>query len=708
MIQILPSTDSIRNFFRTAASQPHLAGSHADKIQADWIQSKWDEFGIPNTTIETYYPWLNTPKYRRLAIIEGPAELLYEAKLQEDPIPEDPSTIHPDETPTFHGYSADGNVTGPVVYVNYGRVTDFQFLAARGVNFTGTIALMRHGQTARGLKVRTAEEFGCIGAVLYSDPMEDGPYNKVTEHGEPAEPYPKGPWRSSTSVERGTVQYTSLFPGDMLTPGYAATENATRLDPAEAYGMPRIPSLPISWSDALPLFMATEGLGVKGEIDWLGGLCQVNYYSGPSSSLVNLVNLNDYQIKPVWNVIGRIEGSTDPHRAIILGTHRDAFGFGGADAASGTAVLIELSRVLGLMLERGWQPRRTLILASWDGQGYGSIGSTEWVEDHKDWLDDEAVAYVNLDQAVTGPHFSAKASPLLSNLLYDVASELIDPKTSQPLLDAWKEHREKSLEPESPPVDVALIDALGGGSDYMAFYDHLGITSMSMRFEGPYGVYHSIYDSIYWMEHFGDPTYEYHQLMVKLWGLVALRLTDSTILPFSPLAYATDLLTQVTNLAEDQGCATLPDLSAAVNALYETTLAFDHKLKKLARKLDKHDLAILKHKKKHKKLLKKLVRANERLGQFERAFVDPAGLPGREWFKHIVYAPSLLTGIDAEVFPTITEAINQGASPSFTREMEERAANLVESARRLLKGKTDRLVGEDPEDDDEDDPEGEI
>lgn len=221
------------------------------------------------------------------------------------------------------GYSADGNVTGSVVYVNYGRLTDFQFLAARGVNFTGTVALMRHGVIARGLKVRTAEEFGCVAALLYSDPMGDGPFNKMTEDGTPAKSYPEGPWRSSSSVERGTVHYLSILPGDMLTPGYAATENATRLDPSDTYAMPRIPSLPISWSDALPLFFAMEGLGVKGEIDWLGGLCEVNYYSGPSVAQVNVVNFNNYEIKPVWNVIGRIEGAVDPHRAIILGKYID-------------------------------------------------------------------------------------------------------------------------------------------------------------------------------------------------------------------------------------------------------------------------------------------------------------------------------------------------------------------------------------------------
>ncbi|KAI7851318.1 hypothetical protein BDC45DRAFT_516272, partial [Circinella umbellata] len=714
-IKRIPSSDSIREFFHYYASEPHLAGSHADKRQADWTRDKFEEFGISNATIETYYPWLNVPKTRRLAIVSGPEEFLYEAKLEEDPVPNDPSTSHPNAIPTFHGYSADGNVTGSVVYVNYGRLNDFQFLAARGVNFTGTIALMRHGVIARGLKVRSAEKFGCIGALLYSDPMEDGPFNKESDDGEPSESYPDGPWRSPSSVERGTVQYMSILPGDMLTPGYAATENATRLDPEEAYGMPKIPSLPISWSDALPLFQAMEGLGLKGEIDWLGGLCEVNYYSGPSVAQVNLVNINDYKVKPVWNVIGKIEGAAEPHRAVIIGTHRDAWGFGGAESSSGSAVLLELARTFGLLLERGWQPRRTIILASWDGQGYGSIGSTEWVEDNKSWLDDEAVVYINVDQAVTGPHFAAQSTPLLNQLIFDVTKEVWDPRTSMSVYDAWKQDREtmavvdtqkkkhkkhhEDEEPITAPL-VKMIDPLGGGSDYMAFFDHLGIASMSISFNGDYGVYHSNYDSIYWMEHFGDPTYEYHQNMVRIWGLLALRLSSDTLLPMSPLDYSRELSIRVATMADDQGCATLPELSAAVNALHETTINFNHKLLQLQKKLQKHELDIFKHKKKHKKIMKKVVKYNERLAQFERGFIDPVGLPGREWFKHIVYAPGLWTGYQAEMFPSIVEAIDQGASPRFTREMEERAARFIESARSLLKGKHERLVGDDGDDHD--------
>lgn len=588
--------------------------------------------------------------------------------------------------------SADGNVTAPVVYVNYGRLHDFQFLAARGVNFTGTIALMRQGKTSSGAKVRIAETYGCVGALLYTDPMEDGPYNKAND-----DAYPHGPWRSASSVKRDTVAFDAILPGDPLTPGYAATENVTRLLPNETYSLPTIPSLPLSWSDALPLFRAMEGLGVKADVDWLGGMSEVNYYSGPSVAVVNLVNHNEYKVKPIWNVLAQIRGSTEPSRAVILGTHRDAFAYGGASSASGSAVLLELARILGMLMDQGWKPRRTLVLASWDGQEFGNIGSTEWVEDHKSWLEAEAVAYINVDHAVTGPHFSAQASPMLHELLYAVTSDLIDPRTSLSLFDAWKMHRDTSN------LSGNMIDPLGGGADHVAFFEHVGVTSLSMQFVGPYGVDNSIYDSVHWMEKFGDPTFEYHQLMTRVWGLLALRLVDDVLLPFSPSIYANELQQRVAALADEQGCATLPELSAAVQSLYDTAMKLDHKLHKLEKKLHKNHMVLMNKKhKKHKKLLKKVAKANERLAQFEKSFIDPMGLPGREWFKHIVYAPGLWTGAQPVVFPSITEALESGANPNFTREMEERTAQVLEGARSLLKGKHAKLVDDSHEDKDED------
>ncbi|KAI9321685.1 hypothetical protein BX666DRAFT_1850197 [Dichotomocladium elegans] len=678
LIKALPSSEHIRSFFHTYASVTHLAGTANDKAQAEWTRDKMIEFGIHDTVIETYYPLINYPIERRLAIVEGPSDLLYEAKLEETPIKETPlpydegNNENQPALPTFHAYSSNGNVTGPVVYVSYGRYADFQSLQAQGLNFTGTIALMRNGHGSLGLKIKAAEIHGCIGALLYSDPQDDGPVNKETDAGEPAEAYPNGPWRPATSVERGTVHLMNTLAGDPLTPGYAATVNATRIPMNESEALPQIPSLPISWSDAAPLLKATENHGIP--TDESG----VTYYSGPSKALVNLVNINEYTVTPIWNVIGRIPGAEEPERVVLIGNHRDAWGYGASDPSSGSAVMLELTRVLGVMLEQGWRPRRTILIASWDANEYGNIGSTEWVEDNREWLADVAVAYINVDSAVSGPHFRAKGSPLLHELMMDVADSVIDPSTSQSVLQAWEQHT----------ADEDLIGLVDTASDYVAFQHFVGIPSLSLNFYGDaYGVHHSHYDTIHWMEHFGDPTYEYHRTMVKMWGLVTLRLSSEWLLPMRPLRYANELVRHATHLADIQGCLALPDLSAAVSALQDKAVRFEQKLKKYQHKIDTK-------KRYSNKLKRHVLESNERLAQFERAFIDPEGLPGRTWYKHVVFAPGLWDSQHVQVFPAVFEAL-QGNSPAYTRATEERVATFVHSALSVLRGQYDDFLDDD-------------
>ncbi|KAI9494175.1 hypothetical protein BDB00DRAFT_762385 [Zychaea mexicana] len=688
LLKGLPSSQYIREYFHHYASVTHLAGSANDQAQAVWTRDKFIEFGIEDTQIETYYPLMNYPIKRRLAIVDGPQELLYEAKLQETPVAED-ATQRDGRIPTFHAYSADGNVTGHVVYVHYGRLEDFNFLSSQGLNFTDTIALIRNGMVSRGLKIRAAEMFGCSGVLLYSDPSDDGPANKETDDGVPALAYPNGPWRSASSVERGTVHYLSVYPGDPLTPGYAATENATRLEMEQARALPRIPSLPISWSDAKPLLKATETFGLRSEQSgWQGGLVGVNYYSGPSEAKVNMVNLNEYKIAPIWNVVGRIQGSEEPNRAIIIGNHRDAWGYGAADPSSGSAVMLELVRVLGIMLEQGWQPRRTIIVASWDAEEFGTVGSTEWVEDHKDWLSEEAVAYINVDTAVTGPNFDAQSSPLLMQLLYEITDEVIDPHTSKTVFEAWKaRHQKETAGKGMEPDELAfpMAKPLGAGSDFVAFQDHVGISSLNLKFKGDYGVSHSNYDSIYWMENFGDPTFEYHRTMVRIWGLLVMRLSTDWLLPMHPLDYSNEIARYSAHISNLQGCLALPELSAAVAALQDRCIKLEKKLRKYQHKIDKG---------KHNKKLRKHVRkSNEHLTQMERAFIDPQGLPGREWYRHIIYAPAMWNGYDVQVFPAIHEAMHM-KNPATIREMEERAAVVVNNALNVLNGHYDDFVEE--------------
>ncbi|KAF7725324.1 hypothetical protein EC973_009663 [Apophysomyces ossiformis] len=667
LILDLPSTEHLRKNLKKYTSRAHLAGSKGDKYTAEWTKKKLLEYGLANTTIETYWPLLNYPERRRLAIISGPEELRYEATLREAAVDEDPTSKNPDVVPTFHGYSKNGTARGPVIYANYGRREDFQYLVDQGVKVNGTIALVRYGGAFRGIKVKAAEDFGCVGALVYSDPIDDGPVDKEGyPHVNPAKPYPEGPWRSPSSVQRGSVFQLQYGAGDPLTPGWPSTENATRLPQDEVTTLVSIPSLPLSYEDALPLLKATQNHGVRGDGDWVGGLEGVDYYSGPSEGLVELVNEVEYKITPIWNVISTIKGTEEPEKLIILGSdlsygnHRDAWVYGAVDPNSGSAALLELGRVFGKLLKTGWRPKRTIILASWDAEEYALVGSTEWGEDHREWLSQTGAVYINVDVAVSGPHFEAGASPSLDRLLYEVTRLVPDPRTGGSVYDAWAEHTNRTSKPSPKP----FISNLGSGSDFVVFLDHLGIASMNLGFQGDYGVYHSNYDSFHWMSKFGDPQFEYHQAMVKIWGLLALRLADDEILPLYPLDYAHKLEEYVERLNEYIRPYTYPSLHRSVRKLIHASQHFEEYIDSLTDRKDRK---------------KAIETVNNQLAFFERSFLDPKGLIGRSWYKHVVYAPGLWTGYSSQVFPNIAEAMDEG---NFTqaRYAEKRVIRSVKLA----------------------------
>ncbi|CAM0140747.1 unnamed protein product [Umbelopsis sp. WA50703] len=654
---VAPSNDSLREYLDHYTSEAHLAGTESDRAQAEWTRDKFEEFGIPDVKIETYWPLLNYPKNHRVAIVSGPKNLHYEAKLREDVAKEDKTSKGQDDVPTFHGYSKAGNVTAPIVYVNYGRIEDFRLLESLGVNMTGTIALVRYGENFRGLKVTAAEKFGCVGALIYSDPIDDGPVGKPGIDN-PAKSYPEGPWRSRSSVQRGSVQPFSLMAGDPLTPGYAATENATRVPIDETIGIAKIPSMPISWEDAIPLFRALEGHGYLIK-NWVGGLTEVSYNIGPSEAQVNLVNEIENKVTPIWNVIGKIEGQDKDEKSIILGNHRDAWVFGAVDPSSGSAIMLEVAKVLGQLLKKGWRPQRTIILASWDAEEYGMVGSTEWVEDHKDWLDREALCYLNVDMAVYGPYFVATGSPSLNNLLYHVTMEVKDPKTGQSVYDVW---RSNSIRYSDSPI----VGVLGSGSDYVGFIDHVGIPSLDIRFVGESGIYHSNYDSLYWMDHFGDPTYEYHAALTKIWGLLTLRLASQPVLEFTAITYANELAGYYEQLLQAGFPHKFSKLKAAIDKFEEAAKLLDAQAAAADKTIDSTRLDVIKS-------------VNNRLAFFERQFIDPQGISGREWFKHVVIAPGLWTGYAAQTFPAIVEALDSDNTTAIAY-TEERAAFHIEKA----------------------------
>ncbi|KAI8340435.1 hypothetical protein BC941DRAFT_348237 [Chlamydoabsidia padenii] len=671
LVITLPSAENTRDYLKKYTSEAHLAGTPADERQAQWTMDKFTEFGI-ESKIETYYPLLTYPVASRMALISGPKHLQFEASLREDPVDEDETSHDPDVVPTFHGYSKNGTVTGPVVYANYGTLEDFQYLVDQGITLNGTIALVRYGGSFRGLKLRAAEKYGCIGALIYSDPIDDGPLNKDHwPHVNPNLSYPEGPWRSESSAQRGSVQYLSLLAGDPLTPGYAATKDAPRIDPEDSPGLTKIPSLPLSWKDALPLLKATQGHGVKAGPGWKGGSDQVDYYSGPTEGDVILTNHVDNKIAPIWNVIGRINGTEEPERSVIIGNHRDAWVYGAVDPSSGSAVLLETARVFGELLKTGWRPRRTIIFASWDAEEIGIVGSTEFVENHRDWLNKEASVYINMDMAVSGPHFAAKASPSLNNLLYQVTQNVNDPRTGGSVYNAWS---------NLTSGDIPTVGQLGSGSDYVGFLNHVGIASMDIRFEGDYGVYHSNYDSFHWMEKFGDPTFDYHATLTRIAGSILLRLADDRVLPLHPQDYSLELTNYLDSI-EAYAEKEFDGLRKAVKKLNKRTRRFERRLGRLQTRLDEYkgvgDDAL------PSVLLSRINKANKRLTYFERGFIDPEGIPSRPWFKHVVYAPSLWNGYSSQTFAAIAEAVDEKDDQLLDSAVEHAAKQVYEAAEKL-------------------------
>ncbi|KAI9316345.1 hypothetical protein BX666DRAFT_2019438 [Dichotomocladium elegans] len=683
----IPDSRNIRAYLQYYTNETHLAGSEADQQQADWTKQKFIEFGIRDTKIETYYPLLNYPLDRRLALVSGPPEFQYEASLEEKVVPEDESSSLPERTPTFHGYSKNGTAFGPVVYANYGRVEDFEYLVSQGVHLNGTIALMRYGGAFRGLKIRAAEQYGCIGALVYSDPLDDGPIGKEGfPHMNPPKPYPEGPWRSPSSVQRGSVQYNSILTGDPTTPGWAATKDAKRVPRDESPGVPQIPSLPLSYEDALPLLKATDGRGTCDGEGWRGGSSEVQYCSGPSEGYLDLVNIVEDKITPIWNVIGRIEGKEEPDRVVILGNHRDAWVFGAVDPSSGSAIMLELARTLGILLEKGWRPRRTIILASWDAEEFGMVGSTEWVEDHREWLNSQAVAYLNVDMAVAGPFFTAAASPSLNRLLYEVAALVPAPEDKNPyghktIYESWYDYTNRTQQTISPPPERPTIRSLGSGSDFVAFVSHVGVASMDIAFEGDYGIYHSNYDSFHWMEKFGDPTFAYHQAMCRIWGLLALRLADDRILPMSPRDYSAVIKDYVDRLADDDNSATYEPLVRAAKKLHKRARKFAKHQEELSEALQSYvdyDDTVL-----PPDMIASLNVTNQRAMYFERGFTSVEGLKGREWFKHIIYAPHMQTGYASQFFPAVADALASNSTEWIGEAIEQTAGGIRAAAEKL-------------------------
>ncbi|OAG41811.1 hypothetical protein AYO21_04046 [Fonsecaea monophora] len=641
-----PDEEKARSWSEYYTSGPHLAGKNLS--QALWTRERWEEFGV-KSDIVAYDVFINYPSDHRLALLDG-HKVKYECSLEEDILDEDPTTSLKDRIPTFHGYSASGNVTAPYVYANFGTYQDFEDLRAANISLEGKIALVKYGHIFRGLKVKRAQELGMVGVVMYSDPQEDGDITEKNGY----KTYPDGPARNPSSVQRGSA---GTLPGDPTTPGYPSKPGAPRVDPHGS--TPRIPSLPISYADALPLLKALNGHGPNAssfDKSWHGGGLSykgVNYNIGPSpdSVVLNLVNEQEYVTTPLWNVIGIING-TAKDEVIVVGNHRDAWIAGGAgDPNSGSAALNEVIRSFGEALKAGWKPLRTIVFASWDGEEYGLIGSTEWVEEYLPWLSSSTVAYLNVDVGARGKHFEAAASPLLNKVLYAVTNSVPSPNQTtkgQSIGDVWDGH----------------IRTMGSGSDFTAFQDFAGIPSLDFGFgNGPEDAvyhYHSNYDSFHWMNAYGDKGWHYHVAAAKILALVTAQLSETPVLSLSAEDYAKGLSVYLDDVKE-KAKTHLAGSSFSFLALDNATAEFRH----AATKFDEYTAGLTKKLAedvpwwdwwKKVRLFYEVRNANEKYKTLERQFLFSGGLDDRSWFKHVVFAPGRWTGYAGATYPGLVES----------------------------------------------------
>lgn len=667
--RLLPDRNRIRESMRRLSARPHHTGSLYDKNNAEWLLAQLKSYGL-DAHIEEFSALFPTPKFRLLELL-GPKP--FRAKLEEPPIRIDPTSSQTSEQlAPYNAYSRDGNVTAPLVYVNYGRLEDYEVLARMGVSVKGAIVIARYGMVWRGVKPKVAAEHGAVGCILYSDPRDDGYYD--------GDPYPAGPMRPPNGVQRGSVMDISLYPGDPQTPGVGAVPGAKLIPLDQIRTITKIPVLPISYADATPFLRS-----LKGEIvpeSWRGSL-PFTYHVGPSAAKVHLAVAFHWDRKPLYDVIARIPGSENPDQWILRGNHHDAWVNGANDPLAGTSAELEEARAFGVLIRAGWHPRRSIVYCFWDGEEPGMLGSTGWAEAHAEELKKYAVVYFNTDGNSRG-YFRAAGSDSLEHFVNDVAKDIPDPETK---LSVWERARLVDIANADPKERAEIrartdlrIPGLGGGSDYIAFLDHLGIASVDFGYGGEdesMGQYHSAYDDFYYYTHFEDPDFSYGRVLSETAGTLVMRMADADLLPFqfSDLADEVQLyLGQLKKLAgemHDEAEEHNREISEGVyQALYDPRkrtvpspiepippnlnfVPFDHASAELLQAAGRCDGAIAEAGGKAPS------EVNTALIRSERVLTDPQGLPGRPWYHHLIYAPGLYTGYAPKTIPGVREAIEQ-------------------------------------------------
>ncbi len=706
----LPAPDTMRETMRRLSARPHHVGSPYDKSNAAWILARFRSFGW-EAAIETFEVLFPTPRER---LVELVAPSKFVARLAEPPVPGDSTSAQQSEQlPTYNAYSVDGDVTAPLVYVNYGVPADYEQLDRMGVSVKGAIVIARYGGSWRGTKPKVAAEHGAVGCLIYSDPKDDG-YQA-------GDVFPQGPWRPAQGVQRGSVMDMPLYPGDPLTPGVGATTGAKRLALADAPTITRIPVLPMSYGDAEPLLAALRGpVAPEG---WRGGL-GLTYHIGPGAATVHLRVRSDWNMRTLYDVIARIPGADAPDEWIVRGNHHDAWVNGAEDPVSGQAALLEEARAFGELLRSGWRPRRTLVYAAWDGEEPGLLGSTEWVEAHADDLAAHAVAYLNSD--INGRGFlSMGGSHSLETFINGVARDIQDPETN---LSVWaREQRRRIARAQTADERRELreradlrIDALGSGSDFTPFLQHAGVASLNLGYEGEDGggIYHSVYDDFFWYTHFDDTAFVYERALAQTMGTAVMRLADADVLPFE-FANLAETVRRYSGDLRDVWGKELDDArernreldDGVFTAIADPRITFvpprpeslpphlnfaplDNAIDVLVKDAARYEHALTAVEADSGRALTRLqARAlNPLLFRIERALTSPAGLPGRPWFRHLLYAPGRYTGYGVKTLPGVREAIEQHRWAEADEQIV-RAAGVLGAAAALVDSAAARLEG---------------
>jgi N-acetylated-alpha-linked acidic dipeptidase len=667
-LQTIPDAAHAEASLRHLTSEPHMAGTEASHRVALWLRDQYRSYGF-DSEIVAYSAWLPQPREVKLELTSPEKKTTLASP--EQPVEEDPDTYDKRAVTAFNAYSPSGDVTAPVVYVNYGMPEDYRRLESVGISVEGKIVIARYGQGFRGIKTKVAEEHRAVGLIIYSDPGDDG-YAA-------GDAFPRGPWRPISGIQRGSVLYTQLYPGDPLVPGLdPGIGTAKNISPADAASLSHIPTMPINAQDAAVILGSLGGRHVPRT--WQGGL-PLTYHLGSGNVQAHMKLVMDYQQRPIYDVISRLHGASDDEW-VLLGNHHDAWVFGAADPGSGTASMLEAARALGELARSGWKPRRTIVICQWDAEEPGLIGSTAWVEANRAELQAKALAYINTDVGVTGSNFGAAATPSLKQVLRDATRQVQDPNTGSSVYDAWRGHLVRpdvdGLESSRPSLgtDVtgeAPVGALGAGSDFSPFFDYAGIPSVDIGFGGEYGVYHSLYDDFYWMKHFGDPAFVYHAALARILGTLALRLDEADILPFDYSAYATEITRAGNNLvsrAAQQGFD-----GSNLRPLSEASAQLTLSAARASTSLHTAESIPLTPAKEHE--------INRTLAEVEQALLAPQGLAGRPWFKHTIYAPGSYTGYAAEMMPGISESIDRHDQATLRQETDSLATALLRAAARL-------------------------